>query len=87
MDALKKFFPLSFSKAGSTNDLVVGIIIYIVIGLIAGLVLGFAGLITGWIPLLGAVIGWVLRAVCGVIDLYCLIGLVLLVLKFLKVIN
>ena len=38
MDALKKFFPLSFSKAGSTNDLVVGIIIYVVIGLVAGVV-------------------------------------------------
>ena len=36
MDALKKIFPLSFNKADSTNNLVVGIIIYVVIGFIAG---------------------------------------------------
>ena len=87
MDALKKIFPLSFKKAGSTNDLIVGIIIYVVVSVVAGLVIGFAGLLTGWIPLLGTVIGWVLRAVGSVVGLYCLIGIVLLVLKFLKVID
>ena len=87
MDILKKIFPLSFNKADSTSNLVIGIIIYLVIGIVAGAVIGLAGLITGWIPLVGALVGWVLRIVGAIVELYVVGGIVVLVLAFLKVLN
>lgn len=87
MDILKKFFPISFNKSDSTSNLVIGIIIYLVIGIIAGAIIGLAGLITGWIPLVGALVGWVLRIIASVVELYVVAGIVILVLSFLKVLN
>lgn len=87
MDALKKWFPLSFQKSGSIGDLIVGIIIYLVVGVIAGLAIGFAGVLTGWIPLLGDVIAWVLRVVAALVDIYVVAGIVIQVLAFLKILK
>ena len=55
--------------------------------IIGCVLLGLVGLITGWIPVLGTVIGWVLGVIGTVIEVYCVIGIVLLVLDYLKVLK
>ena len=78
MDMLKKLFPLSFGKvkAQDTNSLIVAVIVYVVAMLVSGLVMK----LLGWIPLLGWLLG-----LCGwVLEIYCVTGLVLAVLKFLN---
>ena len=78
METMKKLFPLSFREP-TTNNLVVTIIIYVVASFVVGLVLG----IFAKIPL----IGWIFSIVSTLFGLYCFIGLVLVVLYFLKVIK
>lgn len=79
MDMLKKIFPLSFSFADTIVNLVVGIVIYLVAPALASVVLG----LLAKIPLLGiifAVINWAL-------GIYAFVGLVLLVLVYLKLVK
>ncbi|MDD6188978.1 MAG: hypothetical protein PUB32_05300 [Clostridiales bacterium] len=78
METLKKLFPFSFREA-SVNNLVVSIIVYIVVSVVVGLVLG----LLAKIPL----IGWIFSIVRTLVALYCLIGIALAVLYFLKVIK
>ena len=78
MEILKKLFPISF-RDPTTNNLVVTIIIYVVASFVVGLVLG----LLAKIPL----IGWLFSLVSSLFGLYCFIGLVLVVLYFLKVIK
>ena len=78
METMKKIFPLSFREP-TTNNLVVTIIIYVVASFVVGLVLG----LLAKIPL----IGWLFSLVSSLFGLYCFIGLVLVVLYFLKVIK
>ena len=87
MDTLKKFFPISFSKADTPANLVIGILIYLVIGLVACVVIGLAGLLTGWIPVVGAILGWVLGLLGGLVELYVVAGIVIEVLVFAKVLK
>ena len=75
---MKKLFPLSFREP-NTNNLVVTIIIYVVASAVVGLILG----ILDNIPL----IGWIFSIISSLFGLYCLIGIVLVVLYFLKVIK
>ena len=78
MATLKKLFPYSFGVA-DLKALIIKIIVYVVVGFVAGLVLGLLGAI----PLLGIIfriIGWV-------IDLYCVVGIVLVVLDYLKILK
>lgn len=81
MDALKKFFPLSYQsvKKEDTKSLIVAIVIYIVVALVAGLVLG----LLGKIPL----IGWIFRLVSWLIRVYCIAGVVLAILYFLNIVK
>lgn len=79
MDMLKKIFPLSFSFADTLVNLVVGIVIYLVVPAVASVILG----LLAKIPLLGilfAVVNWV-------IGIYAFVGLVLLVLVYLKLVK
>jgi hypothetical protein len=79
MDMLKKIFPLSFSFADTIVNLVVGIVIYVVVPMLASVVLG----LLAKIPLIGivfAVINWA-------IGIYAFVGLVLLVLVYLKLVK
>ena len=85
MDLLKKLFPFSFGTK-EVNHLVVRTIIYIVAAVIGGALLAIIGLLTG-IPVVGAILGTVLGIVGGLIDLYCLIGIVLLFLAHFDVIK
>ncbi len=86
MDMLKKIFPLSWKYTKDVANLIIGIIIQLVVGIIAGVVIGVAGLFTG-IPVLGFILALVLRIVGSLIDLYVLVGIVLQVLVFAKVIK
>ena len=87
MDALKKIFPVSFKRAGSVADFIIGLIIYAVIAIVAGLIIGFAGVLTGWIPVIGAIIGLILRLVGSLVELYILAGIVILILVFTKILK
>ncbi len=78
METLKKFFPHAF-KANEVKDLVISIIIYLVIGFVGGLIIG---LLSG-IPF----IGWLFSIVGGLLDLYTLVGIILAVLVFAKVLK
>ena len=69
MDMLKKFFPYSFGAA-EVKDLVIKIIVYLVAGAVIGWVVGL-------IPLVGGLIG-------SLVGLYGTVGIVLVVLDYLK---
>ena len=84
MDLLKKLFPISWKYKSEAKDLVIGIIIYLVAGIIGGVLLGVAGLFTG-IPVLGAILGILLRAIGALLDIYVVAGIVIEVLLFAKV--
>jgi hypothetical protein len=79
MDSLKKFFPISFKYAKDVANLIVGIIIYLVVAAVGGFVI--------WIASLLPLIGWLIGALGGLLDLYVVIGVVLQLLVFFKVIK
>ncbi len=78
MEMLKKFFPRAF-KATEGKALAVSVIIYILIDFVCGLVVG----LLAKIPLIGILFG----LVGSVIGLYALIGIILSILVFLKVVK
>lgn len=84
---LKQLFPISYKYKKSVGSLLIGILLYLVVALVAGLLIGFAGAITGWIPLVGAIIGWVLRIAGILVEIYVLVGIILQLLAFFKVIK
>lgn len=85
MDFLKKFWPMSFKNNDSVSNLVIGVIVYVVVAILAGVVIALAGLITGWIPVVGAILGILLGAVGTVIELYTIAGIVFKFLAYFKV--
>ena len=87
MDILKKLFPLSFKKMSEVKELIIAIVIYLVVAILAGVAIFLATLIVGWIPVVGALIGWLLGIVGSLIDLYALAGIVIAILTYTKVIK
>ena len=87
METLKKFFPLSFKYTKDVSDLVIGIIIQIIAVVILGALIWLATAITGWIPVVGKLIGWVLGIVSSLAGIYCLSGIVIQILVYTKVIK
>lgn len=87
MDTLKKIFPMSWKFTADVSNFVVGIIIYIVLCVPVGIVLGLAKMIVEWIPLVGNILVWALGVIGGLVGLYAIIGLVLLILVYCKVIT
>ncbi|MBO5952840.1 MAG: hypothetical protein J6Q53_01735 [Oscillospiraceae bacterium] len=79
MDTLKKIFPLSFKNTDSVANLVIGILIYLVGDIIAGAIIG----LLAKLPLIGIVFG----LIGSLVGLYCLAGIVILVLVYLKVLK
>ena len=78
MDMLKKFFPYSFDVKDLGN-LIVKIIVYVVIGAVAGILIG---LLAG-IPIVG-----ILFSIAGsLVDLYVVIGIILAILVFCKILK
>ena len=87
METLKKLFPLSWKYTKDVPNLIKGILIYIVIGLLAGAAIALSGLITGWIPVVGALVGIILKLAGALVDVYVLAGIVIQVLVYTKVIK
>lgn len=86
MDILKKLFPLSFRFAAAIGNLIVGILIYLVVAAIGGAILSVIGILAV-IPILGWLLGIVLGLVGSLMDIYCLAGIVIAVLVFIKVLK
>lgn len=82
MDMLKQYFPFSFQAKADVVALVINILIHFVVGLVISLALGLIGKILPF-----DIIGWILGIIGGVIDLYLLVGIVLSVLDYLKVLK
>lgn len=87
METLKKIFPLSFKRTDSVANLIVGILLYLLVGIVVGALIWLATAITGWVPVVGALIGWVLGIVSSLIGLYVLAGIIIQILVFAKVIK
>ncbi len=87
MDTLKKLFPLSFKGCAEVKDLVINIVIYVATMLVAGLVFFLVGSLLGWIPVVGLLIGIIMKIVGTVLEVYCIAGIVLLVLDYLEVLK
>ena len=76
---LKKIFPLSFKYIKDVPNLIIGIVLYLVAGIVGGVLLGIAGLIP--------VVGIVVRIFGGLLDLYVLVGIIILLLVYFKIIK
>lgn len=87
MDLLKKIFPLSWKFKADLTNFIIGIIIYIIAGAIAGLLIWVPTFIANLVPVVGGLLAAVIGAVGGLIELYVLIGIVLQILLFAKVIK
>jgi hypothetical protein len=78
MDILKKIFPYSFGVKDLT-DMIVKIVVYVIVGAVAGVLIG----ILKDIFIIGAIIG----ACGGLVDVYCTVGIVLSILDHFKVLK
>ncbi len=78
LNALKPYFPHAF-KANSVKSLVIGLLIYAVIAAVANIVFGLLDNI--WI------IGFIFSVIGWVVDIYCVAGVILAILVFLKVVQ
>ena len=87
METLKKFFPLSWKYTKDVSNLIIGIIIYVVAAILAGALIALATLLVGWIPLVGWLVAWALGLVGSLIGVYSLVGLIILILVYCKVIK
>lgn len=88
MDLVKKIWFYSFKvEKKNVSSLVVNLIVWIVAAFIAGIVLWLASALTGWIPVIGGLIGALVGIIGGVVELYSVIGIVLSILVFLDILK
>ena len=78
LNKLKPFFPFSF-RVGDLTELIISLAIYLIGGAICGLIIGFLASIP--------IIGFLFGLVGGLLGLYSLIGIILSVLVYLKVVK
>ena len=76
---MKKYFPLSFKFSDSVINLLIGLVVYIVVGAIGGVAIA----IVGAMPIIG-IVAWVLGLA---LDIYVVVGIVLLLLAFFGVVK
>lgn len=78
MELLKKIYPHAF-RANELKDFIVALVVYLLIDVVCGLVIGFLAKI----PLIG-----ILFSILGsVVGLFALVGVILSILVFVKVIK
>ena len=88
MDLVKKIWFYSFKvEKKNVSSLVVNLIVWIVAAFAAGIVLWLATALTGWIPVIGGLIGALVGIIGSVVELYSVIGIVLSILVFLDIIK
>lgn len=80
MDILKQIFPIAF-KSADKNEFISSLIIHIIVLIIGGALLAVIGALE--LP----VLGWILGIVGTLLDLYCLGGIAISILIFLKILN
>ena len=78
MDILKKFFPHAF-KATELKAFIISLVIYVLIDVVCGFVIG----LLAKIPVLGIIFG----LLGSLVGLYALVGVVLSILVFVKVLK
>ena len=78
MKTLKKLFPYSFEKKKSLVALLINVLVYLIIGAIASALI----FVLSAIPIVNLVTG----IFGGLIDLYVIIGIILSILHYAKVI-
>ncbi len=78
LNALKPYFPHAF-KANSVKDLIINLLIYAVIFAVANIVFGLLDNI--WI------IGFIFSVIGWLVSIYCVVGVILAILVFLKVVQ
>ena len=78
MDILKKFFPLSF-KVEEIKSFIISLVIYAGIDVVCGFVIG----LLAKIPLIGIIFS----LIGSIVGIYALVGIVLSILVFVKVIK
>ena len=78
MDILKKVFPHAF-KSTDTQPFIISLVIYLLVSIVCGAVIG----LLSKIPLIGIIFS-ILGSVVG---LYALVGIILSILVFVKVIK
>ena len=78
MDILKKFFPTAF-KSNDLKPFIIALVVYLLIDIVCGVVIG----VLAKLP----IIGFIFSLIGTVIGLYALIGIILSVLVFVKVIK
>lgn len=83
---LKTLFPVSFGTKDVTA-LVIRTIIYVLLAIVAGAIVALATMLVGWIPVVGAIVGWVLGVVGSILGLYFLAAIVVLFLAHFKVVK
>lgn len=78
MDMVKKFFPNAF-KAKELSSFIVALVIYVLIDVVCGFVIG----LLAKIPVLGIIFS----LLGSIVGLYALVGIVLSILVFVKVLK
>ncbi len=78
MKTLKKLFPYSFEKKKSLVALLINVLVYLIIGAIASALI----FLLSAIPIVNLVTG----ILGGLVDLYVIIGIILSILHYAKVI-
>ena len=81
-ETLKKLFPTSYK-----NTLLGSVLRYLLIAIVAGLCIWLATLLTGWIPVIGTIVGWVLGIAGTIVEIYVVAGIVVSILRKLNVIK
>ena len=79
METLKKLFPYSFKEKKDIGALIINILIQFVICAVAGVLIGVCAALP--------IIGWIIGILGGIVDVYLVVGIVLSVLDYLKVIK
>ena len=83
METLKKYFPLSFQSLKNLSDLIINVLIQILAAALVEIVLKIVSKIIGKIPLLNLSPG----LVGAVVGLYFIVGIVLAVLNYKKLLK
>ena len=79
MEQLKKFFPRSFSHSNTVAQVIITAIVYLIVGAIAGVAIMLLALV----PVVNLIVG----LLGTLVDIYCIAGIVISILVYLKVIN
>jgi len=79
METIKKIFPYSFKEKNGIGGLLINILVQILICAVAGILIGVLALV----PVVGIIVG----LVGGLVGVYEIVGIVLAILDYLKVLK